>query len=410
MNRAADAPTTTLLEHAQVSRLRLVGASCIVVTGACLVACILFFGLSDKSATKRDFIEYWAAGQQLVHGADPYDGAAILRLERAVGFDGNKPKITFSPPVVFFLALPLGFVSAKTGLILWSLALLISLSLSNWILWILNGRPDNRYHLLGYLFAPALACQMAGQLGTFLLLGVVLFLYFHRSRPYFAGAALLPCALKPHLFLPFAIVLLVWAIDRKAYRILAGFAVTLFAACALTLCFDRGVWSQYAQMMGTTGVLNAFVPTLSVLFRFLVDRDAVWLQFLPEAGGCIWAMWYFWTRRDRWSWTNQGLLVLLASAACTPYAWFSDETVLLPAVLAGVYRVVDSRRSLLTLGAIGGVALIEVFAEVKMTSAFYLWTVPAWLAWYLYAFRTTSALPGKAYDPPPLAEGHKATL
>jgi hypothetical protein len=410
MNRAADAPTTTLLEHAQVSRLRLVGASCIVVAGACLVACILFFGLSDKSATKRDFIEYWAAGQQLVHGADPYDGAAVMRLERAVGFDGNNPKITFSPPAAFFLALPLGFVSAKTGLILWSLALLISLSLSNWILWILNGRPDSRYHLLGYLFAPALACQMAGQLGTFLLLGVVLFLYFHRSRPYLAGAALLPCALKPHLFLPFAIVLLVWTIDRKAYRIVAGFAATLLAACALTLCFDRGVWSQYAQMMGTTGVLNAFVPTLSVLFRFLVDRNAVWLQFLPEAGGCIWAMWYFWTRRDRWNWTNQGLLLLLVSAACTPYAWFSDETVLLPAVLAGVYRVVDSRRSLLPLGAIGGVALIEVFAEVKMTSAFYLWTVPAWLAWYLYAFRATVAQPGEAYDPPPLVAGHKATL
>jgi hypothetical protein len=96
MNRAADAPTTTLLGRApKVSPLRLVGASCIVVAGVCLVASILFFGLSDKSATKRDFIEYWAAGQQLIHGADPYDGEAVPRMERAVGFDGNKPKIRF---------------------------------------------------------------------------------------------------------------------------------------------------------------------------------------------------------------------------------------------------------------------------------------------------------------------------
>jgi hypothetical protein len=411
MNRVSDAPMITLVEHTpKIDHGRVVAASGIVVAGFCLVACILFFGLSDKSAAKRDFIEYWAAGQQLIHGANPYDGAAILQLERSVGFEGDRPKITFSPPVAFFVALPLGFVSAKTGLILWSLALLTSLSLSIWILWILNGRPDSRYHLLGYLFAPALACQMAGQLGTFILLGVVLFLYFHRSRPFLAGTALLPCALKPHLFLPFAVVLLLWTIERKAYRILAGFAATLLASCALTLYFDSDVWSQYSRMMRETGVLNAFVPTLSMLFRFLVDRNAVWLQFLFEAGGCVWAIWYFWTRRSRWSWTDQGLLVLLVSAACTPYGWFSDEAVLLPAVLAGVYRVVNSGRSLLPLGVIGGAALIEVLAEVKLTSPFYLWTVPAWLAWYLYASRATAARPGKAYNPSPLAEGRQVTL
>jgi hypothetical protein len=82
---------------------------------------------------------------------------------------------------------------------------------------------------------------------------------------------------------------------------------------------------------------------------------------------------------------DQGLLLLLVSVLCAPYAWFSDEAVLLPAVLAGIYRADDSGRSLLPFGFIAGVALIEVFAEIPMTSLFYLWTVPAWLAWYLYA-------------------------
>ena len=58
---------------------------------------------------------------------------------------------------------------------------------------------------------------------------------------------------------------------------------------------------------------------------------------------------------------------------------------LLPAVLAGIYCATDSRRSLLPLGLIAGVALAEVFAEVQITSRYYLWTTPAWLAWYLYA-------------------------
>jgi hypothetical protein len=401
---------TRVETRTKTSPLRVAAACCIVVAGFCLVAGILFFGLSDKSAANRDFIEYWGAGQQLVHRASPYDGAAILRLERGVEFQGDKPKISFSPPVAFFLMLPLGFFGAKGGLILWSLALLASLSVSNWMLWMLNGRPDSRYHLFGYLFAPVLACQMAGQLGTFLLLGVVLFLYLHKSQPYLAGAALLPCILKPHLFLPFAIVLLVWVIDRKVYRILIGFGATLLASCALTLCFDFHVWSQYSQMMSKTEVLDAFVPTLSAVFRLLVDRNAVWLQFLPEAVGCVWAIWYFWTRRDRWSWTDQGLLLLLVSAACTPYAWFTDEAMLLPAVLAALYRVVDTGRSLLPLGLIAGVALIEVLAVVKMTSPFYLWTVPAWLAWYLYAVCAPAVLSNNAYDLPPLEKRREVAL
>ncbi len=370
----------------KTSVLRMAAAVCLAAVGAG----IFVFIARQNNAGQRDFIEYWAAGQQLIHSANPYDGAAILPLQRAAGLEGNHPQVSFSPPVAFFLALPLGFVSANTGLILWLLVLLACLVVSIRMLWALNGRPNNRLHLLGYCFAPLMECLMAGQLGIFLLIGIVFFLYFYKSRPFLAGAALLPCALKPHLFLPFAIVLLLWVVRRKAYRILAGFIVTLFASCALTLSFDVHVWSQYSQMMRTTGVLQAWVPTLSATFRFLVDSNAAWLQFFPEVAACGWALWYFWTRRARWDWMDQGLVVLLVSATCTPYAWFTDEAMLLPAILAGVYRAEASGRSLLLFGLFAGVAIIEVSANIPFASVYYLWTTPAWLAWYLYATRCGS--------------------
>ena len=392
-NNAGEMKSAT--NSAKTNPMRVAGAACIVIAGAFLVAGILFFGMTEESAANRDFIEYWAAGQQLVHSENPYDATGILTREREVGYSGDRPKISFSPPIAFFLALPLGFVGAKAGLILWTIALLAAISLANWIIWILNGRPPNRWHLLGYVFAPVLACQMAGQLGTFLLLGVVLFLLLHRTRPLLAGAALLPCALKPHLFLPFAIALVLWSLHRRVFRVLAGFVVVLTASCVVTLSFDPVVWSQYAAMMKSTGVLDGFVPTLSAALRVLVNPNARWVQFTPEACGCIWAVWYFGTRRTQWRWTENGLLLLLVSAACTPYAWFSDEAVLLPAVMFGVYRALDSGRSLLPIGVIAGVALIEVLSVVKMTSPFYLWTVPAWFAWYLYATgaKRTQAVP-----------------
>ena len=178
---------------------RAIAAAAIVAAGFCLVASIYIIGLSDKNAAQRDYIEYWAAGKQLIRGADPYDPVAILHIERAVGLEGYQPKVNFSPPVTLFVALPLGLVSAKIGLVLWLLFILACLSISIWILWILHGRPDSRLHLLGYMFAPVPACLMAGQLGIFFLLGLVLFLLLHRSRPFLAGVALLPCAVKPHL-------------------------------------------------------------------------------------------------------------------------------------------------------------------------------------------------------------------
>jgi hypothetical protein len=72
---------------------------------------------------------------------------------------------------------------------------------------------------------------------------------------------------------------------------------------------------------------------------------------------------------------------------CAPFGWFTDESMLLPAVLAGVYRAAESGRSLIPIGLIAGVALLEVLVPVQITSPFYIWTTPAWLAWYLYATR-----------------------
>jgi hypothetical protein len=366
--------------------LRMVAAGVIVLASAALLVGILLAGLSDKYAANRDFIEYWAAAQQLVHRQNPYDASSILRIERDAGMQDADPQITLSPPVALSLLLPLGLVSPKIGRALWMLALIASLLISIWIIWVLNGKPDSGYHFGGYLFAPAVACLLLGQVGTFLLLGVALFLYLHERRPYLAGIALLPCVWKPHLFLPFFIVLLLWSMIRKKYRIFLGFFAAVAASCALTLYFDPQVWSHYSQMLASTsGTLHGYVPTLSVTIRFLIDAHAVWLQYIPEAAACVWAAWYFWMRRSGWNWLYQGSWVLLVSAACAPYGWFTDEAILLPAVLFGVYRAARGGRSLWPIAVLGFAALVEVCALGHIASTHYLWTVPAWVGWFAYA-------------------------
>lgn len=366
--------------------LRVFAAAAIVAAGLCFIVTIYIVGLSDKNAAERDFISYWAAGQLLVHGQNPYDFQATRNLELAAGRDPAEPLLMMrNPPVAFFVALPLGFASPKTALILWLLLLLGGLTLATLLIWDLHGRPDSRFRLLGYVFAPALACFQAGQFGIFLLLGVVLFLYFHRAWPFLGGAVLLLCSLKPHLFFAFGVALVLWSITAKTWRILTGFAAALLGSCALSWVLDKNAWAQYAQMMRLGGALDETVPTLAVYFRLLVSPHTVSLQFVPEACAGLWAAWYFWTRRTRWNWLDHGLVLLLVGAMCTPFGWLTDECMLLPAVLAGVYCALDNRRSLAPIAVIAAAALAEFFLGPQITTPWFLWTTPAWLAWYLYA-------------------------
>jgi hypothetical protein len=367
------------------ARGRTLGAAAIVLGGMCLLTAIFSVSVTQKSAATRDFIGYWAAGQQIVHGASPYDVDQVLHLEQAAGLGSLQIKITPSPPIGLSLVLPLGFLGAKNGLVFWMIVELASLSAALWIVWLLQGTPPTRTHLLGYLFAPALACFMAGQIGIFLLLGLVLFLYWLRERPFLAGAALLPMTLKPHLFLPVAIVLVLWVVVQRKPQIFAGLIAAMAASYALVLAFDPHAWSQYMGMMHSNLMQDRFAPTLSAYLRWDIAPAAVWLEYLPTALATLWAVAYFWTQRGRWDWLQKGLLVLLVAVLCAPYAWVTDEAVLLPAVLFGVYRARENRRSLISIALFAAVALVELYADVRITSWYYTWTAPAWLAWYLYA-------------------------
>ena len=75
----------------------------IIAAGLGFIIGIYVIGLSDKNAAARDFISYWAAGQQLAHGANPYDFLAVRSLELRAGRDPGEPLLMMrNPPVASF--------------------------------------------------------------------------------------------------------------------------------------------------------------------------------------------------------------------------------------------------------------------------------------------------------------------
>lgn len=359
------------------------------VAGLALAVTILYIfavPVAGKLAANRDFLSYWATGLQLVHHHNPYDRDAIWAIEHSAGLDPRTVLIMRNPPWALPLAYPLGLLGLRFAGILWSLLLLTCLLVSIRILHKLHGSPPTRIHWLGFAFTPAIICFTMGQTTLLALLGLVLFLRFHRCHPFNAGAALWLCALKPHLFLPFAAVLAAWIVLTRAWKLLAGFAVALAFTSALATLIDPSSWTDYARLMRSPSVENQFIPCLAGALRHWLRPHSVWMQYLPVFLACLWAFAYFWHRRAHWDWISNSSSLILVSLLAAPYLWLYDQCLAIPALLCGAYST-RSRSVLAALAFLILAADVEI-CFVKVASTLFLWTIPAWLLWYLIARAT----------------------
>lgn len=382
METATNAPARPSYVRALLGAL--LASSCALACVATVV-CFVLVHINRQMAGNRDFVVYWATGRQLVAHQNPYDQAALTAIEHAAGL----PQIYSvgymrNPPWALPLAWPLGLLSLRWAAVLTSLVLLTAFVLSVRILLTMYGCRDRVLQALGYSFAPALICLIWGQTSLLVLPGLVLFLRWHGSRPYLAGSALWLCTLKPHLLLPFSVVLLLWIARNKRAAIIGGLAAAFGLSGLLTLSLDPHAWTQYAAMVGYSGVETDPIPTLSVLLRTYLAPHWMPLQFAPAALACVWAAAYFWQRRHQWDWLRDAPLVLQVSLIAAPYAYLNDHVVVLPALVFAASRGA-SKWMLALLAAASALLEIAFFVNFRSHAPFYWATVAAavfWLVWY----------------------------
>ncbi|MGB0063098.1 MAG: glycosyltransferase family 87 protein [Terracidiphilus sp.] len=361
--------------------------------GLALVLGAIYFALqiagypsgSRSLAGSRDFVSYWATGRQLVLHGNPYDTNAIAALEHREGLSSGAVLIMRNPPWALPFAYPLGFLGLRLAALLWSVLLLACLLVSVRLVRQLYGDPPNRLHWLALSFTPCLICITMGQTSLFALLGLVLFLRWHGARPFLAGASLWLCALKPHLFLPFAAALVAWIIVSRAWKLLAGAAASLALSSALASLLYPHAWLDYERLLRSPTVENDLIPCLACALRQWIAPHATWLQYLPAALCCMWALVYYWRRRAAWDWRSDGGLLMLVSLAAAPYCWFYDQCLAIPALMDGAYA--SRSRNVVAVLALAIFALDIQICIVHIVSPLYLWSAPAWLAWYILAQR-----------------------
>jgi hypothetical protein len=350
---------------------------------------ISYFTIANSdSGADRDSTEYWASARLLLNHANPYDKADIVRLEMQAGTHPNRTRVMFNPPCVLALILPLGLLPPHAAIFLWSLMMVGALVLAVRILWNVHGQPPGRYQLLAYVFAPVLAAVTLGQAVILVLLGIALFLRFHQTRPFLAGLCFLFLSVKPHLLLPFGVVALLWALRGRRFTFLLGAGAAVAVSLALPWFLDPGIFAQYIPVLHSAGSLSNGMPNLSGLLH-RIDPDASYLQYVLSLSAIASSVWLFLRRGNAWNWNHEGLLVIALSVLVAPYSWFSDELLMFPAILAGIYRLADSNRSIAGFGVLNCAALGLVLFDVPLFTGAYEWTGLAWLGWAVFSLGTT---------------------
>ena len=238
----------------------------------------------------NDFVAYWATGRLLIEGGNPYDTGALLELQRAVGSRFVDAGVVRNPPWALPLLLPFALLPFAVGWYVWAVCQILLVGISAALLWRLfdgRARPAAAI-LLTFLFPPAVFVALGGQIGGLLLLALAGFTWaVERRRDLIAGLFLGILTLKPHLLLPFGVVVLLWTIRERSIKPLFGAAARLekygnaaLSRRAFTLFLLLGIviWTQ--QLVAGSGVIHAWVG-FAVLLFWLAIRS----RTAPAASG-----------------------------------------------------------------------------------------------------------------------------
>jgi hypothetical protein len=387
--------------HVNASRTSIAGIVILVLAAAVAYIVASHSARLRDNLVRRDSIAYWAAGKLLVSGHDPYDVGQVLALERSQGYSESKPLVLRTPPWSLFLVIPLGRLNAFAAWTLWVALSLGAVIVSIRLCWKIYGnaaRPPAIFLVVAYLFAPIPACLVAGQMGLVLLLGIVLFLWWEPSHPFIAGMALILPLAKPHVLSLVWVVLVFWAVKEKQRRLLAGLILAFVMATGLALIFQPAIFQHYQAMLRQASIGHEFIPAFSGVIRLLLFRRLFWVQFIPMALGLAWACWFYRKNRARWNWREHGPALLIVSVLTTPYAWLTDEVVLLPAILQAAIWVYSRRHQLAVrsklavsmFAALNFLLLLILNAKVPFATGIYFWSSLLWSAWYFCGRRVRS--------------------
>jgi hypothetical protein len=344
-----------------------------------------------------DFVEYWSAARVHAAGGNPYDGGQLLPWQRHILGEPDRVEavMLWTPPWTLPLYAPFGRLDPREAQVAWLAAQALLLVLSAAALASVYGR--GRWWAGAVPFGVLLTSAevpwlfVYGQNAGFVLAGLAGFLSFRtRGYPVAAGLVGALTAVKPHLLLPFAILLLLDARTPAGRRVLLGGATAIAVGSLLALLPNRAIFAEFAAALqapstATTKAVGDWqVPLFSYRLRTAIDPAQFRWQFLPAALACLGYAAVRVRSATAWDWRDRLPLVVLVSLLTAPYgAWVFDLVLLIVPVTAMVFTALGTGRAVVLVAAVA-LHVVRYPAALKLSSLEDGWAVtPVALAGYL---------------------------
>jgi hypothetical protein len=302
-----------------------------------------------------DWFQYWYAGHVMANGLSPLESSAwrdavyayplviddfATNVRRAELFTDPETPILYPPwiypPWTAALFVPFGMLPIRVGVVLLHIVLLVvGLAGLGWLVSRLQLPAPARALALAFAvgFQPFVLATRTGHFSAILLIGAVLVLVALQRRsglPLAVGAVLV--SLKPHIFVLFALVVLVALVRARAWR---AIAVAGGALVALAVGFYLRYPPPVGQTMG--GILSRITTDDSATTWALAE------QLAPGNAAVVGTIALLALAALAWiairnAPARQRTIVLVAvtlglSIAVSPYVHTYDHLLLLPALL-----------------------------------------------------------------------------
>ena len=324
-----------------MKRLRGFAPSAGVLLAVGLVAGVLAtLGWPADRYRDNDFAGFYLGARAVLEGRDPYDLPTWLALHERIGSAGLEivprgsafgyPLVTavaFVPIALLPIALaaPAWFVAQAT------LALIGLVAFGRRVLGATARRDLPLVVALAAGSQPAWVLAEGGNIAGFLLAivggGLALVL---AGRPFAAGLVLGLLVVKPHLFLLFVPLLLLFLARGAAAGVVAGGALSGGGLFVLSLALRPGWPAEWLVPVGRIGA----APVGRANAYGLMPHDARWLGLVIVAALLLALA--VWVRRHRVPLAGRLVVALAISLLASPYGWSYDQLVLCTGAAVGV--------------------------------------------------------------------------
>jgi len=364
---------------------------CVGVIILCLIIALLVLSQQMISLPPNDFNLYWASSKLLLGGRNPYDLAGLLEYQIIGGSTAETPVLMYYPPWTLLFILPVGILDRQLSQLFWLLINTAIIFFSADQLWLyFDGSPKLRWvaWLAAFTFGPTFsALGYTGQITPIMLLGLTGFLLFHQrpGKEWLAGAFLLFAAIKPQVVYLFFVILILWLIHQRRWKLMIGFIAAIAAATSIVIFFYPSVILKFiANLTGNTPVAWA-TPTIGTYIRYYFHLAGFWIQFFPPAITTIVMIIIWYHHRSHWNWRKSLPWVLLLSLITSPYTWTYDYTPLVIPLLAGFVHLIKQRFDWISFFLILLYIVIDFLywrLHLSLTDFYFIWFIPALIIWY----------------------------